>query len=723
MCVQRCVRRYLRLVRWREGYTTGDLYRFFSPPPPRGATFDVPPGGVAILAKKPLVLKHVPVPTLHRWESMGRLTVARLIMGDYNIMIVAMYAYPPSHEDRASNEELYAQAFAWARGLRDPVLIAGDYNQGVHSSPILSLADVNGIYRISPELATTRSKKGGPSGNCAIDHAYCNHAFLDLSPLVQVDHTRWLSDHYPLTLTMKRMDRQVMSWRWPKPMKWSRTLEPPPREWMCEPKTYTEWAQYTVQWLSEKHVCAPQSKLHVHTDMLESDSKRVDIRYMRILAAQKCLAKAQSLHPTPPELVAKLVRQFKALGLAYSAVWEEDTQVLHSALTHVLDELQGEALKKWRAKAHSWHSQAPELYRYLKNNPPSKCVALVNESGEWTSHPTGVFHELDKFWSAVESWPSEQARLHALNCVEDVYSVFLPTRPCSYHIQPKDLMKKARSMKESAPGPDAWTKAELKSLPVAAWKSLLDVCGSDSDIHKTSLFWFRRVPIEKDNDGAPRAQDYRPIDVFSKITRCMASVHTDNMREWTSHVLLPTQYASKGGIETATAVMNTYAERVLGRLGHCWCVSIDFGKLFNTISPEVVFATVSLMGLDQNCAIDALRPLQHARGIWRLPQNGICPWRKYARGLPQGMSTSVTFSEVFLSLLLWRVKYIVPSVSISYVDDLTFQTDTRDRLTVILRLVWAFVSDFSLNLSLAKTSVGNAYCTSQTSCDRLGNQI
>ena len=195
------------------------------------------------------------------------------------------------------------------------------------------------------------------------------------------------------------------------------------------------------------------------------------------------------------------------------------------------------------------------------------------------------------------------------------------------------------------------------------------------------------------------------IDVFSRIARCIASVHTDKMREWTQQVLLPTQYASRGGIEVATAVMNTHVEKVLGRLGHSWCVSVDFGKLFNTISVEVVEAVVGLMGLEPTCAEGALCFLRNSKGVWRLPQNGIGPWRKYARGLPQGMSTSVTFAEVFLSLLLWRVKYIVPSVCISYVDDLTFQTDTRDRLNLVLKLLCDFVRDFSLNLSMSKTQV------------------
>ena len=171
------------------------------------------------------------MPPLHKWEMLGRVVVARLMMEEQQIVIIAMFAYPPSHECRASNEELYAQAFAWARGLRDPVLIAGDYNQVVGTSSTLSLAEANGIYRISPEEATTRSKGGGPSGNLVVDHAFCNHAFLDLAPVVSVDQTRWLSDHYPISsLSVKRLCQQTMSWRWPKPMIWTRTLDAPPRE-------------------------------------------------------------------------------------------------------------------------------------------------------------------------------------------------------------------------------------------------------------------------------------------------------------------------------------------------------------------------------------------------------------------------------------------------------------------------------------------------------------
>ena len=477
----------------------------FSPPPPRAPTFEVPPGGVAVLARRPLTLRHVSVPTLHKWEMLGRVVVARLVMEEQQIVIIAIYAYPPSHECRHSNEELYAQAFAWARALREPVLIAGDYNQVVSSSQTLSLAETNGVYRISPEMATTRSKWGGPSGNLAIDHAFCNHAFLDLAPEVTVDQTRWLSDHYPISLSVKRMGHQTMSWRWPKPMVWSKTLDPPPREWTCSPKTYTEWTHYTVQWLSEKHLCVPQDKLHVHTCMNENDSKKVDNRYMRILAAQKTLALARGIIPPPPGLLKKLSRQFKAIGLAYVASWEDDAHTLDSALSGLLNHLQEQALKKWKAHAYAWHSHAPELYRYLKNPLPAKCVALRRESGEWTTHPCGLFEELDRYWGELESWPSEHAREHALYCVSDIYSLFLPVFAWSYEILPKDLLRKVKNMKESAPGPDAWTKTELKSLPLAAWKGLMDILHSDSNLHLTSLFWFRRVPIEKEGAEGGKA--------------------------------------------------------------------------------------------------------------------------------------------------------------------------------------------------------------------------
>ena len=81
-------------------------------PPPPSPTFHVAPGGVAIIAKEPWVVRSLKVPTLQKWVTTARLALATLLGPDApNIILVTVYGYPEGHEFSGLNEEM----------LRDPI--------------------------------------------------------------------------------------------------------------------------------------------------------------------------------------------------------------------------------------------------------------------------------------------------------------------------------------------------------------------------------------------------------------------------------------------------------------------------------------------------------------------------------------------------------------------------------------------------------------------------
>ena len=87
----------------------------------------------------------------------------------------------------------------------------------------------------------------------------------------------------------------------------------------------------------------------------------------------------------------------------------------------------------------------------------------------------------------------------------------------------------------------------------------------------------------------------------------------------------PTQYSARGGTLQACVRINYYAECVARRAKPIFAVSIDYEKLFNTISPEIALEVMVAMGLDRQAAASIANPILASRGTWRLPFLGSCP--------------------------------------------------------------------------------------------------
>ena len=159
------------------------------------------------------------IPELSEWTDLGRLVCVKIVLSQCDIVIIAVYGFPSSHERYADNEALQAQIVHWAAGLSCAVLIAGDMNSSSASSPLLAMPDRFGLWRVTPEVPTTRDKKGHPSRNLALDHILVNSKMMDLSVQGNVRHDVWVSDHFPVCASWVMPDESYPTWCWPQPMK------------------------------------------------------------------------------------------------------------------------------------------------------------------------------------------------------------------------------------------------------------------------------------------------------------------------------------------------------------------------------------------------------------------------------------------------------------------------------------------------------------------------
>ena len=140
--------------------------------------------------------------------------------------------------------------------------------------------------------------------------------------------------------------------------------------------------------------------------------------------------------------------------------------------------------------------------------------------------------------------------------------------------------------------------------------------------------------------------------------------------------------------------------------GSSWfCLTIDFTKLYNMIDPDIVALTLQHMGLRERCTSLLLDPVTLSKGHWRLPHGAASTPYAHDRGIPQGLSTSVFASEIFVSILCWKLQKCSSSTIIGYVDDLTLCSGSCGDFLRVLGILERFVSDFALQMNSLKSSL------------------
>ena len=136
-----------------------------------------------------------------------------------------------------------------------------------------------------------------------------------------------------------------------------------------------------------------------------------------------------------------------------------------------------------------------------------------------------------------------------------------------------------------------------------------------------------------------------------------------------------------------------------------WAISLDFQKLFNSISVDICARVMEIMGVHPSNVSQIAQDIKGSAGYWRLPCQSVSPLIRNTRGLPQGLSTSVLLAETLVSLLMRRLVSIPDLDSVLYVDDVTLAVKTKASYLLLLSEVLFFAESFSLTLSGDKSVI------------------
>ena len=683
----------------------------WSSPPPATSTASLAPGGTAILVKNRFAISELRVEQLDEWFLRGRVCAAEITLDNTTVVVIAMYGFAPSHPDRHLNEAFFTQVGLWANTLTKPVLWGGDFNATVVASQFLSLIRRVGLWRISPDVPTTRGHSATSSGKAPIDHVVCNSALLDLDVTCACNEVEPISDHLALSghFIVVLVSDLALSWRWPKPMLLPKEVKES-IDWNCHGQTYAEWAECAVKWLHDSYQVPSITKVQITTTPSKTTKATPSKRYRAIRRLRGMLVRLETNFQQA--LWDKLCACIREQGGEEPSDLISANNSLSRLTSAMYTSLQEQALKAWRERVQTWNPMAKSLYKYLRNETPTKCTALVTAQGDLTYVPTHMEACLEEFWAGLETWPDVNALENAIEAVEDVYALFMPCFPYAAGISPDIIMAQLRRMKKTAAGPDGWTRQELRALPIQAWHDLLCILWNRPQaVAQSVLALFKRVPLRKDPLAPPVASNFRPIDVFSLVFRLLTSCQVAVLRPWLHRVLHHSQYASDKGAWIAVAQMNVFAEAVLHGSKEVWAFTADFSKLYNTMSCEVAERAARLFGLELSSAPWLVEPLKHVKGCWRMPANAVVPFRQHERGLPQGVATSVILSELCVAMFLWRLHAIVRVETICYVDDLSVMATNRDDIEKAFDLLVAFTQHLHLALAETKTKFWGTYPT------------
>ena len=683
----------------------------FSPPPVASNAFLVPPGNVAILAKRHFGLRRIRAEAISRREQEGRMTAAYLSHGNEVMVLVVGYGYPASHLRHDMNDSMLIQLHNWVVSLKMPVLIAGDLNVTTTTSSYLALCQTAGIWRVLPDGPSTTNRLGGIADSLPIDHVLANPRCPDLGVETKMRYDICISDHFPIEGTFRLgVHESTPSRKWPARMDVSGPVAERV-DWVGGTRTYTEWSQKATKWISDTYL-VPQVSKTTLTTVDKTPSPRIVSHKYRLFHRLFGLISRKERCPDENHSVS-IQQVCDQLDMRNEGLLEDLKSVARQKHDeHMTEQLNG-VLKSWKEKVKKWSVQTKHVFIYLRNLQPAKVLALKRVDGRMTSNPIHMNDMLEDIWRPIENWHTPRQLQECLNQLDEKYSMLLPHLPYWFDLQPIHVYNAIRSMKPTSPGPDGWTRDELACPPdEAIAESTEPYKRSDAAmLTHTLLGQFRRVPLEKKGEDAPEPGSIRPIDAYSALLRAVSSAQVSCLKQWLLEIARPSQYALRRGAQRAVASMNRHAECALSNIVEIWSVSIDMTKMFNMLSATIALQAVRFMGLHDDCCRQLSCITACCRGSWRMPGNTATPSFRRTKGLPQGMASSVALAEICVSVLLWRIHHSVRLQMIAYVDDLNFISRSRDDLCRVLQLVHEFAEDFHLVLSRTKTKLWGTRAT------------
>ena len=598
----------------RHGYTFE-----WSKPPPSAPTFEVAPGGVGIALREPNTMHKLFPPLLMKWHDEGRVVAVEAVFGTIRVTLISIYGYHRGHPMRQNNEKLLVDVFTFTAALRTPAIIGGDLNVTMSDSGPLALHATYGLWRLGDRTPSTVSKRGEQTHGEPIDHCLCNTLMLDLSPKMGVDLAWRLSDHFPLTGSFAVPRTQLFSWRWASKTPIHEQVASPPWEGLSG--SYTEWCERARAWLGRAYGVVISQKNVASTSLYEPPKVRKDTWYQRACAVQRATSHIMQHQPSESQR-RSLRRKLREMGIEEGMSPKEASDHVAALILEYVTTLQRDAIKGWKARVTKWTASSPELHAFLKNLRPSK-ACIVYRDGQPVAEGQGIFQAMTEYWSAIEQWPSPSDRDRAEAAIEE-YMRGLPHEPMVIGLEARHILKAAKcASKRKATGLDGWSVGEIAALPRQAWNDLIMLLSHEEGAYDTLMTAYRRVPLLKGSPQRPTPADYRPVDIFSTITRVWSTAQARQLRPWLLRMLHEEQHAMRRGTICVAARTAIAIEGVVHMKKPTFGFVLDFAKLFNTICPSLASKVLQRFGLCEEDTRAIILPILKSRGYWRLPRNEV----------------------------------------------------------------------------------------------------
>ena len=182
---------------------------FGIPPPPSPS--------LAVFARLPRTVRKLHPQELVRWEDQGRVLVVDVIHADLHVVVVAVYGFALSHPNHGATDDMLCDCLEWSGCQKVPVIMVGDLNETMQTSPALVSAHEHKMTRVSPDTTTTAGKNVHLSKNLPLDHALVNQHLRDSVIESVLRHDLPLADHFPVVTTFLTQQEDLLTWQWPKP--------------------------------------------------------------------------------------------------------------------------------------------------------------------------------------------------------------------------------------------------------------------------------------------------------------------------------------------------------------------------------------------------------------------------------------------------------------------------------------------------------------------------
>ena len=219
--------------------------------------------------------------------------------------MLAVYGYALS---------LLTQCMAWAGRQKVCVILTGDMNENVHTSPALASAYELYMIRISPDTPSTSGKTSALSKNLPIDHALVNHPLHECLISSSFRYDLPLADHYPLVSCFRSPSTSPLRWMWQKPCK-EFPNQPVVSAFPEEATTFTQWSEQSRRWLQQSFgvVIPPKNTLVATADLPRPPTPPMECQ--RIFKAVRAILHLQKLDVPHWGQIRSLHRRLQPFGI------------------------------------------------------------------------------------------------------------------------------------------------------------------------------------------------------------------------------------------------------------------------------------------------------------------------------------------------------------------------------------------------------------------------